>query len=106
MIYCTHDRFQRPLGMTLPCLWAWHVEFHSSIHRKELVKGSAWARLIPRGASPAVKGTSIEDIAQVVGKSGRRETGRGPLFWRSERCSPTVEPYEKRVKKECALCLP
>ena len=76
MIYCTHDRFQRPLGMTLPCLWAWHVEFHSSIHRKELVKGSAWARPTPRGASPAeVKGTSIEDIAQVVGKSGRRRDG-------------------------------
>ena len=39
------------------------------------MKGSAWARLIPRGASPAVKGTSIEDIAQVVGKSGRRRDG-------------------------------
>ena len=65
------------------------------------------ARLTPRGASPAeVKGTSIEDIAQVVGKSGRRETGRGPPFWRSERCSHTVEPYEKRIKKECTLCLP
>jgi len=34
------------------------------------------ARLTPRGASPAeVKGTSIEDIAQVVGKSGRRRDG-------------------------------
>ena len=65
------------------------------------------ARLTPHGASPAeVKGTSIEDIAQVVGKSGRRETGRGPPFWRSERCSHTVEPYEKRIKKECTLCLP
>lgn len=40
------------------------------------MKGSAWARLIPRGASPAeVKGTSIEDISQVVGKSGRRRDG-------------------------------
>ena len=36
------------------------------------MKGSAWARPTPRGASPAeVKGTSIEDIAQVAGKSGR-----------------------------------
>ena len=70
------------------------------------MKGSAWARLIPRGASPAqVKGTSIEDIAQVVGKSGRRETGRGPLFWRSERCSPTVEPYEKKDKQGMYLVL-
>ena len=40
------------------------------------MKGSAWARPTPRGASPAeVKGTSIEDIAQVVGKSGRRRDG-------------------------------
>jgi len=40
------------------------------------VKGSAWARPTPRGASPAeVKGTSIEDIAQVAGKSGRRLDG-------------------------------
>ena len=31
---------------------------------------------------------------------------RGPLFWRSEFCSHTVEPSEKRIKKQCTLCLP
>ena len=62
--------------MTLPCLWAWHVEFHSSI-QKELVKGSAWARLIPHGASPAVKGTSIEDSPSCWEKW--EAPGRGPV---------------------------
>ena len=32
--------------------------------------------------------------------------GRGPPFWWSEPCSHTVEPYEKRISKECTLCLP